>query len=209
MGILNKEEVKKLLKGKLIAVIRGNDIEEAKVICKTIIEAGITTLEITFSLPKAEKLIGELKKEFPNALIGAGTVLNKEQAGLAVENGADFVVSPCIVKEVGEYCKEKDVFCSLGAATPTEAYDSYLAGSDVVKLFPGDCLSMKLIKGIKAPMPFIDIMPTGGVDDKNVKEWFESGAYAIGFGGYLTKGINTSNLEVLKERCETLLSAAK
>ena len=209
MGILNKEEVKKLLKGKLIAVIRGNDIEEAKVICKTIIEAGITTLEITFSLPKAEKLIGELKKEFPDALIGAGTVLNKEQAGLAVENGADFVVSPCIVKEVGEYCKEKDVFCSLGAATPTEAYDSYLAGSDVVKLFPGDCLSMKLIKGIKAPMPFIDIMPTGGVDDKNVKEWFESGAYAIGFGGYLTKGINTSNLEVLKERCETLLNAAK
>lgn len=209
MGILNKEEVKKLLKGKLIAVIRGNDIEEAKVICKTIIEAGITTLEITFTLPKAEKLIGELKKEFPNALIGAGTVLNKEQAGLAVSNGADFVVSPCIVKEVGEYCKEKNVFCSLGAATPTEAYDSYLAGSDVVKLFPGDCLSMKLIKGIKAPMPFIDIMPTGGVDDKNVKEWFESGAYAIGFGGYLTKGINTSNLEVLKERCETLLNAAK
>ncbi|WP_235829590.1 bifunctional 4-hydroxy-2-oxoglutarate aldolase/2-dehydro-3-deoxy-phosphogluconate aldolase [Clostridium nigeriense] len=209
MGLLNKQEVKKLLKGKLIAVIRGEDLEEAKLICKTIIESGITTLEITFSLPRAEKLIKELKNEMPHALIGAGTVLNKGQAELAVANGADFIVSPCIVKEVGDYCKEKDVFCSMGAATPTEAYDSYLAGSDVVKLFPGDCLSMKMIKGIKAPMPFIEMMPTGGVDDKNVKEWFESGAYAIGFGGYLTKGINSSNLGLLKERCKILINAAK
>ncbi|MGG7058859.1 bifunctional 4-hydroxy-2-oxoglutarate aldolase/2-dehydro-3-deoxy-phosphogluconate aldolase [Clostridium tertium] len=206
---MNKEEVKKLMKGKLIAVIRGNDLEEAKLICRTIVESGITTLEITFSLPNAEKLIKELKEELPNALIGAGTVLNKEQAELAVYNGADFIVSPCIVEEVGSYCKENDIFCSMGAATPTEAYNSYLAGSDVVKLFPGDCLSMKMIKGIKAPLPFIEMMPTGGVDDTNVKAWFESGAYAIGFGGYLTKGINSSNFDLLKERCERLINSAK
>lgn len=206
---MNKQDVKKLMKGKLIAVIRGNDLEEAKLICKTLIESGITTLEITFSLPSAEKLIKELKSEMPDALIGAGTVLNKGQAELAVANGADFIVSPCIVEEVGTYCKEKDIFCSMGAATPTEAYKSYLAGSDVVKLFPGDCLSMKMIKGIKAPMPFIEMMPTGGVDDKNVKDWFESGAYSIGFGGYLTKGINSSNLNLLRERCEKLINAAK
>jgi 2-dehydro-3-deoxyphosphogluconate aldolase / (4S)-4-hydroxy-2-oxoglutarate aldolase len=207
--IMNKKEVKELMKGKLIAVIRGNDLEEARLICKTLVESGITTLEVTFSLTGAEKLIKRLKEELPNALIGAGTVLTKEQAELAVSNGADFIVSPCIVEEVGAYCKENDVFCSMGAATPTEAYNSYLAGSDVVKLFPGDCLSMKMIKGIKAPMPFIEMMPTGGVDDKNVKEWFENGAYAAGFGGYLTKGINTSNLNVLKERCEKLINAAK
>lgn len=205
---MNKEEVKKLMKGKLIAVIRGNDVEEAKLICKTLIESGITTLEITFSLPDAEKLINQLKKEFSNAIIGAGTVLSKGQAELAAINGADFIVSPCIVEEVGAYCREKDIFCSMGAATPTEAYNSYLAGSDVVKLFPGDCISMKMIKGIKAPMPFIEMMPTGGVDDKNVKEWFENGAYAIGFGGYLTKGITSSNLDLLRERCEKLIKAA-
>src|SRR5699024_8127965 len=96
---------------------------------------------------------------------------------------------PCVVEEVGAYCKEHDIFCSLGAATPTEALHSYRAGSDVVKLFPGDCLSPKMMKGIKAPMPFIDMMPTGGVDDTNVKEWFQAGAFATGFGGYLTKGI--------------------
>ena len=206
---MNKEEVKKLMKGKLIAVIRGNDLEEARLICKTIVESGITTLEITFSLPGAEKLICQLKEELPNAIIGAGTVLSKGQAELATNNGADFIVSPCIVEEVGAYCKEKDIFCSMGAATPTEAYNSYLSGSDVVKLFPGDCISMKMIKGIKAPMPFIEMMPTGGVDDKNLKEWFENGAYAIGFGGYLTKGITSSNLDLLKERCENLINATK
>ncbi len=206
---MNKQEVKKLIKGKLIAVIRGNDIEEAKLICKTLVESGITTLEITFSLPRAENLIKELKNEMPNALIGAGTVLNKEQAELAIGNGADFIVSPCIVEEVGTYCRDNDIFCSMGAATPTEAYKSYLAGSDVVKLFPGDCISMKMIQGIKAPMPFIEMMPTGGVDDRNVKEWFESGAFSIGFGGYLTKGINSSNLNLLKERCEKLINACK
>lgn len=206
---MNKEEVKKLMKGKLIAVIRGNDLEEEKIICKTLVESGITALEITFSLPGAEILIKELKSEMTGVLIGAGTVLTRRQAELAVANGADFIVSPCIVEEVGAYCKEKDIFCSMGAATPTEAYNSYLSGSDVVKLFPGDCISMKMIKGIKAPMPFIEMMPTGGVDDKNVKEWFESGAYSIGFGSYLTKGINLSNLDTLRKRCQRLINAAK
>jgi 2-dehydro-3-deoxyphosphogluconate aldolase/(4S)-4-hydroxy-2-oxoglutarate aldolase len=204
---MNKLEAKKLIKGKLIAVIRGKDIAEAKIICKTLIESGITSLEITFSLPGAEKLISELKKECPEALVGAGTVLTKEQAALAATNGADFIVSPCIVEEVGAYCREHNIFCSMGAATPTEAYNSYMAGSDVVKLFPGDCLSPKLIKDIQAPMPFIEIMPTGGVDDKNVKTWFESGAYAVGFGGYLTKGITSSNLELLRARCKKLIEA--
>ncbi|WHY88547.1 bifunctional 4-hydroxy-2-oxoglutarate aldolase/2-dehydro-3-deoxy-phosphogluconate aldolase [Neobacillus novalis] len=204
---MKKQEVMAKLQGKIIAVIRGNDLEEAKEICKALVHSGITTLEITFSLPKAEELIHTLKSELPEAVIGAGTVLTKEQAELAVSNGADFIVSPCVVEEVGSYCKQHEIFCSLGAATPTEAYRSYLAGSDVVKLFPGECVSMKMIKGIKAPMPFIEMMPTGGVDDSNIKEWFESGAFAVGLGGYLTKGIHVDNLDLLKERCETILHA--
>ena len=184
-----KEEVLREIKGRLIAVIRNDDFEQAKLICETIIKSGITTIEVTF--------------------IGAGTVLTEKQAELAILHKADFIVSPCIVEEVGSYCREQDVFCSMGAATPTEVYNSYLAGSDVVKLFPGDCLSPNLIKDIKAPMPFIEMMPTGGVNDKNVKLWFDSGAYAIGFGGYLTKGITASNLEVLKERCKKLIEASK
>jgi 2-dehydro-3-deoxyphosphogluconate aldolase/(4S)-4-hydroxy-2-oxoglutarate aldolase len=188
-------------------VIRQGDPEVAKAICHTLCESGIDTLEITFSVPNAEKLIAELKKELPQAVIGAGTVLGREQAKLAYEHGADFIVSPCIVEEVAEYCREHDIFCSLGAATPTEVFRAYQLGCEVVKLFPGDCLSPNMIKGIKAPMPFVELMPTGGVDDTNIKEWFGSGAYSVGLGGYLTKGIDKSNLEVLRERCKKIISA--
>lgn len=204
---MNKNQVKEAMRGKLIAVIRHEDPDTAKVICKTLVDSGIDTLEITFSVNNAERLIAELKNELPKAMVGAGTVLSREQAELAYENGADFIVSPCIVEEVAEYCREKEVFCSLGAATPTEVLRAYQLGCDVVKLFPGDCLSPNMIKGIKAPMPFVELMPTGGVDDTNVKQWFQCGAYAAGFGGYLTKGIDKTNLDVLRERCEKLITA--
>ncbi len=206
---MNKNQAKDIIKGKLIAVIRHEDLDTAKVICHTIMESGIDTLEITFSVNHAEKLISELKKELPEAIVGAGTVLSRKQAELAVENGADFIVSPCIVEEVAEYCRENDVFCSLGAATPTEVFRAYKLGCDVVKLFPGDCLSPNMIKGIKAPMPFVELMPTGGVDETNVKTWFKSGAYAAGFGGYLTRGIDKTNLDLLRERCEKLIAASR
>ena len=206
---MNKNQAKDIIKGKLIAVIRHEDLDTAKVICHTIMESGIDTLEITFSVNHAEKLISELKKELPEAIVGAGTGLSRKQAELAVENGADFIVSPCIVEEVAEYCRENDVFCSLGAATPTEVFRAYKLGCDVVKLFPGDCLSPNMIKGIKAPMPFVELMPTGGVDETNVKTWFKSGAYAAGFGGYLTRGIDKTNLDLLRERCEKLIAASR
>ncbi|MDF2819767.1 MAG: 2-dehydro-3-deoxyphosphogluconate aldolase/4-hydroxy-2-oxoglutarate aldolase [Clostridiales bacterium] len=204
---MTKEQAKQAIKGKLIAVIRNEDPDTAKAICHTLVDAGIDTLEITFSVNGAEKVISDLKSELPSALIGAGTVLSKEQAKLAHENGADFIVAPCIVDEVGEYCRENDILCSLGAATPTEVFRAYKLGCDVVKLFPGDCISPKMIKGIKAPMPFIELMPTGGVDDTNIKEWFGSGAYAVGFGGYLTKGIDKTNLDELRRRCQKLIEA--
>lgn len=204
---MEKKVIKEALKGKLIAVIRNENKDTAKAVCKTLAASGIDVLEITFSVQGAELLIKELKAELPQAMIGAGTVLTREQAQLAKQNGADFIVSPCIVEEVAKYCIEEDILCSLGAATPTEVLRAYQLGCQIVKLFPGDCLSPKMIKAIKAPMPFVEMMPSGGVDDTNVKEWFQAGAYAAGFGGYLTKGIDETNLDLLRERCKRLLKA--
>lgn len=204
---MEKKVIKEALKGKLIAVIRNENKDTAKAVCKTLVASGIDVLEITFSVQGAELLIKELKAELPQAMIGAGTVLTREQAQLAKQNGADFIVSPCIVEEVAKYCIEEDILCSLGAATPTEVLRAYQLGCQIVKLFPGDCLSPKMIKAIKAPMPFVEMMPSGGVDDTNVKEWFQAGAYAAGFGGYLTKGIDETNLDLLRERCKRLLKA--
>lgn len=206
---MNKEAVKKKLRDKIIAVIRCDDFNRAKLISKTIIDAGIEVLEITFSVKDAPKLIQELKAENPKAVIGAGTVLTIEEAQAALETGADFIVSPCIVEEIGDFCRKNNIFCSMASATSTEAYHSYKSGSDVVKLFPGEYLNPGIIKAIKAPMPFIDMMPTGGVDNKNIKMWFDNGAFAVGVGGYLTKGIDETNLNVLRDRCKAIIAAAK
>lgn len=206
---MDKKIIKDKLRNKIISVIRCEDFSTAKLVCNTIIQSGLEALEITFSVKDAPKLIKELKKENPNAIIGAGTVLTVEQAKEALESGADFIVSPCIVEEVGDFCKDNNVFCSMGAATPTEVYKSYKLGSDVVKLFPGEFINAGMIKAIKAPMPFIDMMPTGGVDHNNIKTWFEKGAFAVGVGGYLTRDIDSKNLDVLKSRCEMLINALK
>ena len=204
---MTKEQVKQGMKGKIIAVIRNEDTEIARAMCHTIVSAGINTLEITFSVKEAVQLISELKKELPDVIIGAGTVFSKQQAVAACENGADFIGTPCIIEEVGEYCKENKVFCSLGAATPTEVFRAYQLGCDVVKLFPSDSISPKIIKGIKVAMPFIELIPIGGVDDTNIKEWFDCGAFAADGGGYLTRGIDKTNLDKLKRRCDKLIRA--
>ncbi|MFV0381015.1 MAG: bifunctional 4-hydroxy-2-oxoglutarate aldolase/2-dehydro-3-deoxy-phosphogluconate aldolase [Breznakia sp.] len=203
---MTKQDVKTALKGKMIAVIRNEESSMAIAVCKTLVESGIDALEITFSVKGAEKVIKQLKAELPRAIIGAGTVLTKEQAELAHQNGAMYIVSPCIVKEVADYCIENNLLCMLGGATPSEVYQAHSLGCDVVKLFPGDFVTAKMIKSIKAPLPFIDMMPSGGVDNTNIKEWFSAGAYAVGLGGFLTKGIHENNLDELKTRCEDLVN---
>lgn len=209
MNMMNKKESKERLKNEVIAVIREKDHSLAKKICKTLVTNGVTCLEITYSIPHAEKLIKELVKELPEAFIGAGTVLSKEQTKKAIDAGANFIMSPCVIEEVGSYCKEKNILCSLGAMTPTEAYQSYLVGSDIVKLFPGELLGPSMVKAIKAPLPFISLMPTGGVDDTNAKEWLDNGAYCLGFGGYFTNGITYDNLNILEERIQRLVKAVR
>jgi 2-dehydro-3-deoxyphosphogluconate aldolase/(4S)-4-hydroxy-2-oxoglutarate aldolase len=206
---MDKTTAKEKIRNKIIAVIRSDDFSKAKIICNTIIQSGIDVLEITFTVKDAPRLIKELKAENPNAIIGAGTVLESSQAKDALENGADFIVSPCIVEKVGAFCKKHGVFCSMGAGTVTEVYNSYKLGSDVVKLFPGEYINPGIIKSIKTPLPFIDMMPTGGVDHNNIKTWFEKGAFAVGVGGYLTKGIDETNLDVLRSRCQMLIDALK
>lgn len=195
------------LKNSVVAIIRCTDRELAGKIARTAIQSGIKAIEITFTIENAAQLISELTKEFPRAMIGAGTVLEITQAEAAVAGGAEFIVTPCILEDIGRFCRERDVFCSMAATTANEVYHAYRLGSDVVKLFPGEFLSPALIKSLKGPFPFIDFMPTGGIDESNIKDWFAKGAFAVGAGGYLSRGINEDNLDILKERCGKLLGA--
>ncbi|MGF7400653.1 bifunctional 4-hydroxy-2-oxoglutarate aldolase/2-dehydro-3-deoxy-phosphogluconate aldolase [Thermoanaerobacterium thermosaccharolyticum] len=209
MSFMSFKEIKEKTKKGIFSVIRCKDYELGMKMAEKVIECGINIIEITYTVEGAGKLIKELKKKYPDKIVGAGTVLELSQAEEAVGSGADFVVTPCIVEEVASYCKKNDVFFSMAAATTTEMFKAYKMGSEVIKLFPGEFVNSKIIKSLKGPFPFLEFMPTGGVNDENINEWFENGAYAVGVGGYLTKGINFDNLDLLEERAKRLVNAVK
>ncbi len=200
-------QVKEQMRGQLIAVLRLEEEKLAEAACRRLYDHGITVLEVTFSVPHAPELIARLRRQLPGALVGAGTVLTAEEARLALQAGAQFVVSPCVSEEVAACCREAGVCFCLGAATPTEAWRAHQLGSDPVKLFPGECLSPAAVKAIRAPMPFLDLVPTGGVNPENLPAWKKAGAFAVGLGGYLTGGITWETLPDLDERCRLLLAA--
>ena len=155
MNLMTKQQAMDALRGKCIALIRFDDFETAKLVSHAVAQAGIGAIEITFTVKDAPRLIRELNEEFgDNVLVGAGTVLSGSQAELARENGADFITSPCILPEVGTACKRLNMMCSMGAGTVNEAYQSYLAGSDLIKLFPGSSIDPDFIRAVRAPLPF-------------------------------------------------------
>lgn len=202
-------QLKKTIKSKLIAVIRATTPDMAEMIAETILKNGIDIVEITFTVNGAAEIIRDLRKRFPDDIVGAGTVTKREQAKSALDVGAQFIVSPCVVEEVGEFCKAEGIFCALGAQTPTEVHKAYLHGGDIVKLFPGELFNPSIIKILHGPFPYIDFMPTGGINKDNAKSWLDNGAFALGVGGYLTGGIDKGNLDSLALRVKTLLNSLK
>lgn len=210
MRPMTKKEAMAALRGRCIALIRFDDFETAKAVAHAVAGAGIGALEITYTVKDAPRLIRELNDEFGDTvLVGAGTVMQAAQVEEAHANGADFITSPCILPEVGAACKRLDLLCSMGAQTVNEAYQSYLAGSDLVKLFPGSSIDPDFIRAVKAPLPFLEFLPTDGVDFSNIDHWFENGAYAVGIGSYLTAGIDKDHLAEAASRCQLLLSAIR
>lgn len=202
---MNKEQIKKKLHNGIVAVIRIKDYELAKLVSETLIDRGFHGIELTMSIDNAPQLVKEMKSKYPEKVIGAGTVIDTENCLEVIENGADFVVSPCLVEEVGQVCNEKDVLCMLGAATPTEVLKAYKLGCEIVKVFPGSVLKPTYIKDIKGPMPYIEMMPSGGVNIDNIGEWFKHKAYAVSVGSAIYTGINKDNLDELKDRADKFL----
>ncbi|HBM81771.1 MAG: bifunctional 4-hydroxy-2-oxoglutarate aldolase/2-dehydro-3-deoxy-phosphogluconate aldolase [Clostridiales bacterium] len=206
---MKNEDIKERMRKSIIAVIRCRDIKLAREMAYAAIKSGIKSIEVTYTVEGAGALIEELKDQYPNIVIGAGTVLELSQAEDAIKRGTDFVVTPCIVEDVAVLCRGKEVFFSMAAATTTEIYNAYKMGSEVIKLFPGETYSPSIIKALHGPFPFVEFMPTGGINDKNIKGWFDAGAFAVGVGGYLTKGINFDNISLLEERAKKLINAIK
>jgi 2-dehydro-3-deoxyphosphogluconate aldolase / (4S)-4-hydroxy-2-oxoglutarate aldolase len=164
-----------------IAVIRTNSRARALAVAHAAVAGGFRMLEITYSFAHTSDAIAELADKNDNGLlIGAGTILNRAQAHEAVNAGARFLVSPCVLPEVIEAAREIGVVIIPGAFTPTEIYTAYSLGADIVKIFPAVRFGPEYLKAIRGPLPHIPIIPTSGVDTSNVADWFSAGAVAVG-----------------------------
>ncbi len=172
----------------LVAVVRAQTGEEAIRIAEAVVEGGCPAIEITFTVPRAQRVMETLAERFAGdeLILGAGTVLDPETARIALLSGARYVVSPSLNVETVRLCNRYQVPIMPGAMTIAEVVANMEAGADIVKLFPGEAFGPAFLKSVKGPLPQASLMPTGGVDVGNVGEWIAAGAVAVGAGSSLT-----------------------
>ena len=210
---MNKKEILEYIyTNKVVAVVRLNGDADAIEVARAIIKGGIKIIELTLTTPNAYELIKELSQKFSNeALIGAGSVLDLDMAEKAIEAGAKYIVSPISNYELIEIAHSNDIPVMLGAYTPTEIYNAQKQGVDIVKVFPADGLGMSYFKSIKAPMPHLNIMPTGGVSLTNAGDWIKAGAAAVGIGSALTDkaAIKEKNYNKITINAEKIMESIK
>lgn len=174
----------------LVPVVRAASADEAFQAVEAIRAGGIPILEITLTVPGAVQIISALTSRLGDeALIGAGTVLDSETARQCIDAGAAFIVSPALDVETIETCRRLVVPVFPGALTPTEIVKAWRAGANAVKVFPANAVGgPAYLKSLKAPLPQVELLPTGGVSLQNAGEFIAAGALALGVGADLVKG---------------------
>jgi 2-dehydro-3-deoxyphosphogluconate aldolase/(4S)-4-hydroxy-2-oxoglutarate aldolase len=172
----------------VIAVIRARDAGQALLACEALARGGVLALEITMTVPGALEAIRLASQRLGReALVGVGTVLDAGTCLAAIEAGAQFVVSPIVAPPVARAAAERGKPVMLGAYTPTEAQAAHEAGADFVKLFPAEALGAAYIKSLRAPLPHLQMVPTGGVDLLTMEAFFRAGCPAVGVGSSLVR----------------------
>lgn len=195
----------------VVAVVRAVSKEQGYKIAEACLAGGIKTIEVTFTVPGAYKIIEGLREKFPkeDLILGAGTVLDSETARIAILAGAQYIVSSSFDLETCRLCNRYQIPYMPGCITPKEIVTAMEAGADVIKVFPGNLVGPDYIKAIKGPMPQAPLMPTGGVSIDNVHQWIENGVIAVGVGGQLTKGAKTGHYEEITETAKDFIKRIK
>jgi 2-dehydro-3-deoxyphosphogluconate aldolase/(4S)-4-hydroxy-2-oxoglutarate aldolase len=196
----------------LVPVLRAESEDQALKLAAAIADGGVTVLEVTMTVPGAIRVMRRLAKERPDILIGAGTVLDPETARICILEGAQFVVSPALNTKTIEMCHRYGVAVLPGALTPTEIVTAWEAGADVVKVFPASALGgAKYLKSVKAPLPQVELIPTGGVSLATAAEFLEAGAFALGVGADLVnlKAIAEGHPETITDNARKYLEIVR
>lgn len=208
---MNKKEIIQNIENNgAVAVIRIKDPDKLMSVANAISEGGVKIIEITMTVPNAIDVIKAVTKVVSNdILIGVGSVMNNEIAQQAIDAGAKFVVSPITKKEIIDITHKNNLPVFPGAFSPTEIQQAFEWGADIVKVFPADTVGMKYFKSIKAPMPHLKLMPTGGVTLTNAGEWMANGACAVGIGSALLDedAISKGDYNSLTERAKILMKS--
>ncbi|MDK0571625.1 bifunctional 2-keto-4-hydroxyglutarate aldolase/2-keto-3-deoxy-6-phosphogluconate aldolase [Clostridium perfringens] len=177
-----------LINEAFVLVLRTNTKDEGIETAKAAINGGCNIIEVTFTIPNADKVIEELiKDKNEEVVIGAGTVLDAETARIAILAGAEFIVSPSFDKETATLCNRYGIPYIPGCFTPREIKEARECGSDVIKLFPGSAFKPTIVKDLKAPIKGIAVMASGGVSFENMDEWFNNSCDIVSIGSAIIK----------------------
>ncbi|GIF09319.1 bifunctional 4-hydroxy-2-oxoglutarate aldolase/2-dehydro-3-deoxy-phosphogluconate aldolase [Actinoplanes siamensis] len=188
----------------IVAVLRAPTAGAFAAIADVLVSAGITALEVTLTSKGAIEAISGLRRQLPpGTVIGAGTVLTRQDASAAIDAGASFLVSPVLDTLIGQ-----SVPCYPGAYTPTEVHSAHRSGAPLVKLFPAGGLKPAYLRDLRGPLPEVRILPTGGIDLDDIADWLAAGAAAVGLGGPLVGDAATGgSLTALAGRAKRAVDA--
>ena len=196
----------------VVAVIRLHDPARLRPVVDALIHGGIEALEVTMTVPRAADAIAALAPSLPDGfLLGAGTVLGGDSALRAIEAGARFIVSPVFRRDVLAASHRLDTAAIPGCFTPTEILDAWEAGADIVKVFPATSLGPAFLKDVRAPLPHLKLMPTGGVSLDNAGDWIRAGAVAVGIGSALVdpRAIEAGAFETIAGNARRVLARVR
>ena len=193
----------------VVAVIRLKDPAKLRAVVDALADGGVRALEVTMTVPGAVDLIRGLAPTMPSGfLLGAGTVVDAATAEAVIAAGARYVVSPVFRPEVIRACHAHDVPAMPGCFSPTEILAAHDAGADIIKVFPATMLGPQYIKDVRAPLPQVKLMPTGGVTIDNAGDWIRAGAVAVGIGSALVdaKAIDAGQFDAIAANARKLIA---
>ncbi|MDV3205169.1 MAG: bifunctional 4-hydroxy-2-oxoglutarate aldolase/2-dehydro-3-deoxy-phosphogluconate aldolase [Weeping tea tree witches'-broom phytoplasma] len=177
--------IQNLKQSPLSVIVRTKKFENACRILKNTLENGFSFAEVTLTIPNAYTLIEETSRKYPQATIGAGTVLTLKEAQKAIHSGAEYLVSPVYNEDILKWALEKNILYIPGVMTVNEMYYAFQKGASLLKVYPVSCFSPETLKLISNPFPYFKILATGGVDLNNIISYFKAGVWAVGITGVL------------------------
>lgn len=196
----------------IVPVVVLNDAKDAEPLAKALCEGGLPCAEVTFRTEAAEEAIRIMTGQFPEMLVGAGTVLTTEQVDRAVAAGAKFIVSPGFNPTVVQYCIDKEIPITPGCMTPSEIEQALEHGLEVVKFFPAEPAGgLKMLKAMAAPYVGMKFMPTGGISAGNVREYLKYDRILACGGSWMVKGdlINAGDFDKIRELTQEAMEIVK